>query len=142
MEMGHIDHHGIKQKSKNKKFKPEEEQARLAATGLYLTLCVENITSSLKPLTRGKRLKGRDIPAFWKIDIPRLIEVLAEHGLVDPREAYNDKTFYTVRNSYIALRRLKLRSVEMLVTTMIKSRKMIEEFCRQFKEEAGHLIII
>jgi len=139
----HVDHHNLKTQSRLKKRKSrEEESAKLAATGLYLALCVDNIMSSIKPIAGSKKLKGREIPAFWKIDIPKIIEVLAEHKLINSREIYSDKTFYTVRNSYIALRKLKLQSIETLVTNIIKTKQNIEEFCRKFKEEAGHLIML
>jgi len=135
MSLGHQgNHHYMRGQPKPIKFR--REPARLAATGLYLALCVDSISSSVK------RAGGREAPAFWKVDVFKLIEVLASRGLIDKQRIYDEDVFHAVRNSYIALRKLRLRSVETLVTSILKTRERINEFCREFPKEAPDLLLI
>lgn len=118
---------------------PEE----LAATAIYLALCVDSNPGPMKRVYGSKRWK-LDAELYWKLDIYRLIETLARHGVV--HEADADDLFYMVRNGYILLRKLLIkqgkRSLESLVTTIApKTRSLLESFCKKFIVEAEPYIL-
>jgi hypothetical protein len=115
----------------------------LAATGLYLALCVDGRTGALRS-NAGTRKLRLEAPAYWKVDIPKLIEALAEHGVISRHDAYSDEVFYLVRNGYIQLRKLaktKIKSLESLVTSLSKSKSLLDKFCREFPREAEAYIL-
>jgi hypothetical protein len=79
----------------------------LAATGLFLALCVDAKTSSVKRNSGSKKWR-LEVPVYWKVDVPSLVTTLTKHGIIDKFDAYSDNTFYLVRNGYIQLRKRKL----------------------------------
>ena len=112
----------------------------LAATALYLSICVDAKTGTLKR-DSVPRVLSVEVPVYWRVDVFKLIDSLVEHGVVEARDAYTDEFFYALRNGVIRLRRLGLRSLEQLVTSVFKSRRVLEDFCREFPVEAGRLIL-
>ncbi len=118
----------------------------LAATAIYLALCVDANRRSMKRVFGSKRLR-LDAEVYWRLDIYELVRTLAEHGVIDRGDAYSDEVFYMVRNGYIQLRRALLKSrrdnsLETLVTSIAaKTRPLLERFCREFPVEAGRYIL-
>jgi len=119
---------------------PEE----LAATAIYLALCVDANMSSMRPNTGSKKWKF-DLPVYWKIDIYTLIKTLARHRVISEKDIDDERVFYMVRNGYTQLRRLlkkkKHYSLENLVTTITKSKTILEKFCREYPREAEKYIL-
>jgi hypothetical protein len=118
---------------------PEE----LAATAIYLALCVDSNPGSMKRVHGSKRWR-LSTELYWKLDIYRLIETLAKHGVI--REVDVDDLFYMVRNGYILLRKLLVKqgkhSLENLVATIApKTRSLLESFCKKFIVEAEPYIL-
>jgi hypothetical protein len=121
------------------KIYPEE----LAATAIYLALCVDSNPGPMKRVYGSKRWR-LDTELYWKLDIYRLIETLAKHGVVSKADV--DDLFYMVRNGYILLRKLLVKqgkySLENLVTTIApKTRPLLESFCKKFIVEAEPYIL-
>lgn len=118
----------------------------LAATAIYLALCVDGKKRSMKRVFGLKRLR-LDAEVYWRLDIYELIRTLAEHGVISRGDAYSDEMFYMVRNGYIQLRRALLKrrrdnSLEALVTSIAaKTRPLLERFCTEFPVEAGQYIL-
>jgi hypothetical protein len=120
---------------------PEE----LAATAIYLALCVDSNPGPMKRVHGSKRWR-HNAELYWKLDIYKLIETLAKHGVVSEADIDNDDLFYMVRNGYILLRKLLAksgkRSLENLVTTIApKTRSLLESFCKKFVVEAEPYIL-
>jgi hypothetical protein len=109
----------------------------IVATSLYLALCVDANYSAVKGNTKKWRFQ---IPVYWKVDVYKLIDSLVKHGVVG-EEAYTDEFFYIVRNGYIQLRRMRIPSLERLVTSVSKSSVVLREFCRDFPREVGNYLL-
>jgi hypothetical protein len=109
----------------------------IVATALYLTLCVDANYSAVKANNKKWRFQ---IPVYWRVDIYKLIDSLVKHNVVG-EEAYTDEFFYIVRNGYIQLRRMRIPSLERLVTSIFKSLVVLREFCTDFPREAGNYLL-
>ena len=119
------------------------DTVRLAATGIYLAICWDSRFSVLKTNTGvKKRVRGNGVIAFYGIDIDKVIQTLVNHNLLPPDAVDDYETFFLVRNGYVGLRKRRIRSLEKLVSSIIKSRTVIEEFCREFPAEAKSLLLI
>jgi len=75
------------------------------------------------------------------VDIPKILEVLADHGILPRDVALTDEAFNYVRNGYISLRRRGLRSLEELLTAVGRYSYLLDRFCQNFPREAGRLIM-
>jgi hypothetical protein len=109
----------------------------IVATALYLALCVDANYSAVKANTKKWRFQ---IPVYWRVDVYKLIDSLVKHNVVG-EEAYTDEFFYIVRNGYIQLRRMRIPSLERLVTSISKSLVVLREFCADFPREAGNYLL-
>jgi hypothetical protein len=120
--------------------------AELAATGIYLALCVDANKRSMKRVFGLKKWRF-NLEVYWKLDIYELIKTLAEHGVIKREDTYSDELFYMVRNGYIQLRRTLMKrknnnSLETLVTSIVaKTKPLLEKFCRDFPLEAEQYIL-
>ena len=107
-----------------------------------MAICVDGRIGLLKS---ASGTKNKVINMMWKIDIFKVMETLAEHGIISKWEASDDEFFFYVRNGYITLRRVMRRrgahSLEDLLTSVAWSRKMIERFCKTFAKEASNYIL-
>jgi len=112
----------------------------LAATGIYLALCVDAKTGLVRSNTGTKRWRP-GIPTYWRVDIYKVLETLAKHGIISKYDVADDNVFYLVRNGYVKLRKLRIPSLETLVTSIAKSKTLIEAFCRDFPREAKRYIV-
>lgn len=113
----------------------------LASTGLYLAVCVDSARAFRSNAGAKKKFKSTGL-FFWKIDIYSLIESLVKHGIIPEDIADEDAVFYAVRNGVIELRRMRLRSLESIVTSIIITRGALKAFCDKFPVEAGKYLLI
>jgi hypothetical protein len=113
----------------------------LASTGLYLAVCVDSACAFRNNAGVKKKFKSTGL-FFWKIDIYSLIESLVKHGIIPEDIADEDAVFYAVRNGVIELRRMRLRSLESIVTSIIITRGALKAFCESFPFEAGKYLLI
>jgi hypothetical protein len=113
----------------------------LASTGLYLAVCVDSVRAFKS--NPGVKKKFRSTGLFlWKVDVYTLIESLVRHGIVPDNIANEDAVFYAVRNGIIELRKMKLHSLESVVTSIIITRGALKAFCEGFPVEAGRYLLI
>ena len=113
----------------------------LASTGLYLAVCVDSACAFRNNAGVKKKFKSTGL-FFWKIDIYSLIESLVRHGIIPKDIADEDAVFYAVRNGVIELRRMRLSSLEAVVTSIIITRGALKAFCEGFPLEAGKYLLI
>jgi len=113
-----------------------------AATGIYLAICVDGRFGSLKTASGSKR---KSMSLMWKVDIFKVADALARHGLIDESEAMDDDMFFYLRNGYISLRKVLRKrnalSLEKLLTQLVWDREDIAQFCEKFRVEAGKYLI-
>ena len=113
----------------------------LASTGLYLAVCVDSARAFKSNAGTKKKFKSTGL-FFWKVDIYTLIESLVRHGIIPDNIAGEDVVFYAVRNGVVELRKMKLRSLESVVSSIIITRGALKAFCDRFPVEAGKYLLI
>ena len=113
----------------------------LASTGLYLAVCVDSARAFKSNAGTKKKIRSTGL-FFWKVDIYTLIESLVRHGIIPGNLAGEDVVFYAVRNGVVELRKMKLSSLESVVSSIIITRGALKVFCDKFPVEAGKYLLL
>ena len=113
----------------------------LASTGLYLAVCVDSARAFKSNAGTKKKIRSTGL-FFWKVDIYTLIESLVRHGIIPGNLAGEDVVFYAVRNGVVELRKMKLSSLESVVSSIIITRGALKAFCDKFPVETGKYLLL